>query len=187
MKALLIWTLSLIVSSAALANDFGLALGVRSNSADAPSGSGATVSTKTGFGVGAIGFFDISGKLQGRTGFLYNQRNYTATTFGMDVDINLAYVDIPLTAMYKFADYAGVFAGPVLALLASKECKVGGGSCSFSNNPESSNIGLQFGASFKFAPQLGGEFYYETIPTKFIKGDLENARTVGANLLITFE
>jgi hypothetical protein len=186
MKALIIWTLSLLVSSGAFANDFAVAVGIRSNGADAL-GPG-TVNSKTGFGAGAIGFFDVGPNFQLRSGFLYNQRNFTATSGGVDTDLNMAYVDIPVTAMYKFADYAGVFAGPVLALLASKECKSGGSSCSGTlPNPQAMSMGLQLGASFKFAPQLGGEFYYEVIPSTFWKSTLENAKTVGANFLITFE
>ena len=186
MKAVLIGILSLMLSTAAMANDFGLVVGVRSNSADTPS-SGVTVSAKTGLGVGAMGYFDFAPKWEMRTGFVYNQRNFTLTASGIDIDLNLSYVDIPVTANYKFADYAGVFAGPVLALLVSKDCKVSGGTCTLTSSPDSMSVGLQFGATFKFAPQVGGEFYYQTIPSEFWKSTLQNARTVGASLLITFE
>ncbi len=187
MKRIFITILGLILSTSAMANDFGLIVGLRTNSADFPS-NGGTVASKTGLGVGAMGYFDIANKWEMRTGFVYNQRNFTITNGGVDSDLNLSYIDIPVTASYKFADYAGVFAGPVLGLLASKECKSGAGGCSaVTNNPDSLSLGLQFGASFKFAPQLGGEFYYMTIPSEFWKGSLQNAKTVGASLLITFE
>ncbi|PIS10658.1 MAG: hypothetical protein COT73_08295 [Bdellovibrio sp. CG10_big_fil_rev_8_21_14_0_10_47_8] len=188
MKALFsFFTVALLfVSNAAWAGDFAVAVGFRSNSADADV-SGYTITSKTGYGLGAIGFFDVGNQLQVRSGFLYNQRNYTLTQTGVpDKDLNMSYVDIPVTAMYKFADYAGAFAGPVFGLLASKECKASGG-CSSVENPSSMVVGFQMGASFKFAPQMGGEIYYEIIPTKFWKNLAENARTVGANFLITFE
>jgi len=177
--------LMMVISTSAQANDFALALGIRSNSADSDN-TGYSASTKTGVGIGAIGFFDIGQAFQLRSGFLYNQRNYTLTASGAnDVELNMAYVDIPVTAMYKFADYAGVFAGPVLGFLASKECKPG--SACDTNKVDGTMLGLQFGASFKFAPQMGGEIYYEMIPTTFWKDQLKNARTVGFNLLVTFE
>jgi hypothetical protein len=183
MKALITLVMTCLLSLGAFADDFAVAVGVRSNSADAVP-TGATVSSKTGFGAGVIGIFDIAPKFQGRTGFLYNQRNLTFKAASTDEDVNLAYIDIPVTAMYRFADYAGAFAGPVLALLASKDCKVTGG-CP--KDPESMSLGLQFGASFKFAPQMGGEVYYETIPSEFWKDIAKNAKTVGFNLLFTFE
>lgn len=186
MKALITLVMSFLVSTAASANDFAAAIGFRSNSADAVT-AGATVNSKTGLGAGVIGFFDIANNFQLRSGFLYNQRNFSVTAAGLDTDRNLAYVDIPVTGMYRFADYAGVFAGPVLGLLASKECKAPSGATCPTDNPQSSIFGIQFGVSFKFAPQLGGEVYYETVSGEFWKNGLENARTVGANLLFTFE
>jgi hypothetical protein len=184
--------LGLLISFSASANDFAAAIGFRSNSADLVSTTGVTASvdSKTGFGAGVIGFFDMGADFQIRSGFLYNQRSYKVSytsPIAAEAELNLAYIDIPVTAMYKFADYAGAFAGPVVGLLASKECKLAGGTCAITKDPESLIVGLQFGASFKFAPQLGAELYYETIPSEFWKDGLKNARTVGVNLLFTFE
>lgn len=184
MKALITLVMTCLLSLGAFADDFAVAVGIRSTSADAVP-TGATVSSKAGFGAGVIGIFDIAPKFQGRTGFLYNQRNTTIkSSVTSDEDLNLAYIDIPVTAMYRFADYAGAFAGPVLSLLASKDCKVTGG-CA--KDPESMSLGFQFGASFKFAPQMGAEVYYEAIPSEFWKDIEKNAKTVGFNLLFTFE
>jgi len=186
MKALISLVTSFLLSFGAYANDFAAAVGVRSNSADAVT-VGNTTTSKTGFGAGVMGFFDMSENVQIRSGFMYNQRNISIRGTGaaaIDEDLDASYIDIPVTAMYKFAEYGGAFAGPVLALLASKNCKVTGG-CS--KNPESMVVGAQFGVSFKFAPQLGAELYYELVPTEYWKGQAENVKTVGANLLFTFE
>lgn len=182
MKALFSLSMVLLMSFAASANDFAAAVGFRSNSADAVN-AGVTTSSKTGFGAGVIGFFDMSEKVQIRSGFLYSPRDITIKSGTTEYDMNAAYIDIPVTAMYRFADYGGAFAGPVLGLLASKNCKIPG--CT--DNPSGTVLGLQFGVSFKFAPQLGAEFYYETIPSEYWSKHLENMRTVGANLLFTFE
>lgn len=181
MKTLISILTVMLVSFSASANDFAAVVGFRSNSADAVT-AGVNTSSKTGIGAGVLGFFDLQGALQGRVGFIYNQRNIAAGT--PEYDYNASYVDIPVTAMYKFADYAGAFAGPVIAMLASKECKAPGG-CSTS--PESMSIGVQFGASFKFAPQVGAELYYEMIPSTYWKDTFKSMRTVGVNLLFTFE
>jgi hypothetical protein len=180
MKSVLSILTVLFVTSSAFANDFAAVVGFRNNSAD--STTTATVNTKSSLGLGVLGFFDLGGSLQGRVGFIYNQRNVSAGT--PEYDYNLNYIDVPLTAMFKVTDYAGAFIGPVVGLYAGKECKVPGG-CD--TNPEGLLTGLQLGVSFKFAPQLGAELYYETVPSTYWKDAFKNMRTVGANLLFTFE
>ncbi len=185
MKALFTLVMGFLLSVSVYANDFAAAVGFRSNSADAVS-TGADVSSKVGLGAGVIGFFDLASQFQIRSGFLYTQRNFeVGATGGTKYETNFGYVDVPVTAMYKFADYAGAFLGPVLALNVSKDCKAPGG-CG-TESPDGMSLALQFGASFKFAPQLGAEFYYESIPSTFWKDNLKNERAVGANLLFTFE
>jgi hypothetical protein len=183
MKALLSVVVIFLMGSSAFAyNDFGVVLGYRSNSADAVN-STDSVSSEGSWAAGVEGFFDVAPQFAIRTGFLYETRKYSFTpSGGTSGDMTLSYIDIPITAEYKFADYAGVFAGPVLGLLASKD-KSG----SWTSNPSSSTLGLQLGVTFKFAPQLGGEVFYEMIPSKFAPDYLENAKTVGVNLLVTFE
>lgn len=177
----------LAIASPAMASDFAVALGLRSNSADAVT-AGTSTSSMTGFGAGVIGYFDLASNFQGRVGFLYNQRNVKLGSSGNELELTANYVDIPVTAMYKFADYAGAFAGPVLGLKAGKECKASGtASCAGLKDPEGSIFGFQFGAMFKFMPQVGGEIYYEMIPSEYWKDAVKDARTVGVNLLITFE
>ncbi len=178
----------LTLAVAANANDFAVVVGMRSNSADAAT-AGQTVSSLTGYGAGVLGFFDLSGSaIQGRAGFIYNQRNVEVGTGANKLELNANYFDIPLTAMYKFADYGGVFAGPVLGLKAGSSCKESGtATCTGIDTPSGSVVGLQLGASFKFAPQMGAEIYYESIPTEYWKNKAKNMTTVGANFLFTFD
>lgn len=187
MKAIASLVMSFLIGATASADDFAAAVGFRTNSADAVSTSNS-VNSKSGFGAGAIGFFDLGDKVQLRTGFLYNQRNVTLTSGTAEADLNSAYIDIPVTAMYRFAEYGGAFVGPVVGLLASDECESSiAGACTGAKSPSSTLVGFQFGVSFKFAPQLGGEFYYEMVPSTYWPDALKDARTVGANLLLTFE
>ena len=185
MKIILSLMLTLSCQMAS-ANDFAAVVGLRSNTAES-STTGESVGSKTSFGAGVLGFFDIAADLQVRSGFIYNQRHYTAKTGTIDAEFNLAYADIPVTLMYKFADYGGAFVGPVIGLLAAKECKLSTGSCSFTKSPESLIIPIQLGVNFKFAPQFGGELYYEMISSALWENGIKNSKTVGANFLITFE
>ncbi len=185
---LAIFSLVVGMSIQAQASDFAVALGMRSNSAEAvPTGYSST--SMTGLGGGVIGFFDLAPSVQGRIGFLYNQRNTKIGISGNEYELTANYLDIPVTAMYKFADYAGIFAGPVIGLAAGKTCTASGvaASCAGIKDPESSIFGLQFGASFKFAPQVGAEIYYELVSSEYWKDLAKNMKTVGLNLLITFE
>lgn len=191
MKALQHIVLAALVtfSSVAYANDFAAILGVRTNSWDVEPSGGATASGKNSFHAGVLGFIDLSSAVLFRTGFIYTQRAYTIKTNTVDAEYNYTYFDIPATLMYKFSDFGGVFAGAVLALNTSKGCSSNTGNCS-TDGVNSSPIGFQFGASFKFAPQLGGEIYYEMIPgplQSYNGSDSKSAKSVVANLMITFE
>ncbi len=190
MKAMILavagFLLAVGLSTQAQASDFAVALGMRSNSAEAVP-TGMTSSSMTGLGGGVIGFFDLAPSIQGRVGFLYNQRTVKISTASIDYELTANYLDIPVTLMYKFADYAGAFAGPVIGFGAGKSCKVSGSTTCVTKDPESSVFGFQFGASFKFAPQIGAEIYYEMIPSEYWKDSVKSMKTVGLNLLITFE
>lgn len=192
MRKLLVTFISLF-ALAAQANDFGVGVGYHTNSADSGT-PGETMDGTGGLHAGGIGYFDVSGNFGIRTGALYSQRNFTAkgTATGLpyEVDIKLAYFDIPLTAMYKFADYGAIFGGIVFPLNVSKECtaKVNGvtqSSCTLSN--VKSPIGYQFGYMFKFMPQMGAEVYYELFSGELTNNGAKDAKSLGVTLLFTFE
>lgn len=184
---------ALSISAVASANDFAVVAGFLTNSADkASSTSTVNMSGKIGYQFGVLGFIDLNGPLAFRSGFLYSQRNYTSTVNSQDTDFKLAYFDIPATLMYKFSDYGGVFGGIVLANNASKECVAPSGSTCVTDGVKSSLIGYQFGASFKFAPQMGAQFYYEMLPgniqdSSSVTSGIKDGKSVVANFMFTFE
>ena len=156
---------------------------MRSDSADAVN-SGVTVTSKTNYEAGVVGFFDISDKLMIRSGFIYTQRSYTLSTALASGDFTYTYFQIPVGLMYKFSDFGGAFVGPAIAFNASKTCTFGS-NCT-PTGVQSSIIPIQIGASFKFAPQLGAAFYYEVVPGK-LDDNIQNAKAIVADLMITFE
>lgn len=170
----------------AQANDFAAAVGFRTNNANAVA-AGSDTENENGLQAGVIGFFDFSDVFGLRSGFLFSQRNYTLKAGTTTSEIDLGYFDIPFTATFKFADYARIFAGPVVALNLWDKCELSGGGTCTVKDPDSISLGLQLGVSFKFAPQFGGEIYYELLPGDFIDDSLKDSKTVGANLLVTFE
>lgn len=187
MKALsLVVGLVLIASSAFAAGDFGIEAGIRQQSGDSDAAN-TTGKSEMGFQFGGVAAFQVNGPLYIRTGMLYTQRPLTLNStvaFGVnEYKVTMNYVDIPVALMYKFEDYAGVFAGVSLAMNLDASTSNGGGKIEDIKSPY---IPLLLGATFKFAPQLGGTIYFETGNGDVAKG-LKNYRAVGANLLITFE
>ncbi len=165
-----------MTSSFALAADYGLEAGIRQQSGDADS-SAVDVKSEMGFQFGGVAHFELSGPLHLRTGMLYTQRAVKADTN----KITMTYLDIPVALMYKFEDSAGVFAGVSLGMHLDSKADVG-----TVQDEKSPLIPIIFGASFKFAPQLGATIYYEMASGEVAKG-LKDYRAVGANLLITFD
>lgn len=180
--AILLFGAMAVFATPALAQDIGVVAGIRADNADGEAST--TINQKTSFQVGVIGKFELSGPLQIRSGMLYVQRAYeVSSSVSGPADFKSTYFEVPLGLLYKFSDYGGVFAGPALSFNLSKECP--GGSC---NGAEvnASPLAIQFGGSFKVAPQFGFEVYYEMLTGNIAKG-VKNPRAVMANVMITFD
>ena len=172
-----------MMSSVAMADiDYGLEVGIRQQSGEVDSDL-ASVKSQMGFQFGATAHFPISGAWHMRTGLLYTQRPVVVESdaTGDENKISMNYLDVPVALMYKFEEYAGVFAGVSLGLNLDSDAEVGK-----VNDVKSPLTPIIFGASFKFAPQLGATLYYETASGDAADG-LKNYRAVGANLQITFD
>lgn len=167
-------------STPALADlDFGLEAGIRQQSGDFESGNAAK--SQMGLQFGATAHFPISGPLHLRTGMLYTQRPLVEELAGGDNKVSMNYLDIPVALMYKFEEYAGVFAGVSLALNLDKSADSG-----TVQDVKSPLVPILIGASFKFAPQMGVALYYESASGDVARG-IKDYRAVGANLMITFD
>jgi len=176
-----------LFSSAALADlNYGLEVGIRSQSGDSDA-AGASTSSQTAMQFGAFGILQLSGPWNLRTGMLYTQRPLTEEISGGDNKIEMNYLDIPVTVMYKFEEYAGVYAGVNLAMNLDKKCDAVGCKVSDAKSPL---IPIVIGAAFKFTPNLGMNLYYESASGEVAKSNgnsLKDYRAVGANLLVTFD
>ncbi|UYL10319.1 PorT family protein [Bdellovibrio sp. SKB1291214] len=176
-----------LFSSAAFADlNYGVELGVRSQSGDTDTAVASTDS-KTAMQFGVFGIMPISGAWNLRTGLLYTQRPLIVKSAGLENNIDMNYVDIPLNIMYKFEDYAGVYLGVNLGINMDKKCSLAGCTMSDVTSPL---IPLTVGAAFKFAPNFGVNFYFESASGKVVtvnNSDLKNYRAIGANLILTFD
>lgn len=176
-------------SSVALAQrdiQFGGLLGFRSGQTDTDV-RGASTSSRSGWQFGVQTLFPIAPPIEVRSGFAYTQRfTEIKNTAQGTVTVDYSYFDVPLTVAYRFNEAASVFGGPVIAFNQSKEVSCTAAANCAASDVKSVIMPLQLGISFKFLPQMGGELYYE-----YISGDLsnnvQNMRTVGANLIFYFE
>lgn len=171
----------LSVSSIAFADvDYGLEVGIRSQSGDVAPAAGTT-SSQMGLQFGATAHFPISGPLHLRTGMLYTQRPILVKSGATENKISMNYLDVPVALMYKFEEYAGVFAGISLGMNLDKSADSGA-----VTDVKSPLVPMIIGASFKFAPNLGLAIYYENAGGEVAQG-LKDYRAVGANLMITLD
>ena len=181
-------TLSLIaiatmMSSSAFADiDYGLEVGIRQQSGDV--NSPGTTDSQMGLQFGATANFPIAGPVHLRTGMLYTQRPLVVKPNGggAETKYTMNYLDVPVALLYKFEEYAGVYAGVSLAMNLDKSADNG----ATINDVKSPLIPFLIGASFKFAPNLGANLYFESASGEAAKG-LKNYRAIGANLQITFD
>lgn len=173
----LLAVLGLSASTALADIDYGLEVGIRQQSGDVD---GVSTKSQMGMQFGATAHFPISGPLHLRTGMLYTQRPLVVEQ-SPDNKVTMNYLDVPVALMYKFEEYAGVFAGISLGLNLDKNADSG-----TITDVKSPLIPFLIGASFKFAPELGATLYYESASGEAARG-LKDYRAVGANLMITFD
>lgn len=178
MIRLFIFTMLTVFSTAAFTQDLGVVLGYRSDSGSANAAS--NVASRGNLQAGLVGKF-LETPFQLRTGFMYVQRAYDLTTNNAAAGtVSASFVEIPFGALYKFSDYGGLFAGAALNLNLAKSCPI---SCTGFN---ASPIALQFGGSFKVAPQFGFEFYYEQLTTN-LEANVLSPRAITVSAMATFD
>lgn len=168
------------LSAQALEAQFAVGGGIKTTSIDAKVTTTA-VSDVGGYQLGAYGFFPFTEEFQFRTAFLYSQRAFSTRVSNTDYDVKLAYVDIPITAMYRFSEFGGVYAGPVMSFLQGKDfdrTQITGA--------KSTIVPFTIGVNFRFMPQVGVDLFYEVISSS-VTNDYENMRSFGASLVIYFE
>jgi len=178
-SALMMITLMTLASLNAGAEFMGVELGVRQQSATAET-TGISTSAEMAYQFGLVGAFPISENLAFRSGFLYTQRPVTTKSGTTTTKYSFNYFDIPVTLLWKLNDFGGVYGGVNVALAASADCD----NCNASVEKKGA-LPLVIGGSFKFAPSLGVDVYYEAMNK--IGESFKQGSAVGANLLITFD
>ena len=126
MKSVFALLIGLTLSGTAMAQEYGLSLGIHQTSAgvDQPAGSTGKVDGKLGFEGGLQVAFELVPKLRFRTGALYNQRPLDFKFAGAGTyELNYAYLDVPVNVQYGFNEMVSVFGGLTIGVKASDSVK----------------------------------------------------------------
>lgn len=133
---------------------------------------------QTGYQVGVSGAFPMADAWSFRTGLFYVEKPLKGDS---GVESKFTYFQVPVTAMYKFAEYAGVYGGINVDINLGDDCKPN--NC---DDVKSLGTPIVFGAAFKFAPQLGANVFFESGSGEVADG-VKDFRAVGANFMVTFD
>lgn len=183
----------LMISSSAIAQEFGFIGGFHQTSADS-STDGANVTTeaegKLGFKLGLAVNFELVEGSAFRTGFLWNNRKFAVTgkntliNTEATTDFNFNYFDIPALYQLNVNEMVGFFGGLVVAINIGDDT-----SPSSDFKAETMIPLLTAGLNLMFDDQIGFDFYYERGMGKFAKMDgasVADFSTFGANFLYWF-
>jgi hypothetical protein len=166
---------------AAFSQDLGITIGIRSDSGDTDL-PGTSVASLNSVTFGAVMKSDMTETLALRVAMQYIPRQYQLQSLGANETYKFTYFEIPVGILYKLSDAGGVFVGPSFGFGLDKSCGQMGVCQGVSNSVTS----IQFGASFKFAPHLGVEIFYEKGISQ-ISPQIDQQRAVGVNLFVTFD
>lgn len=166
----------------------GIEGGFRWNSADTDTAS--SNKQEIGYQIGGSAVFDMTENFGIKTGLFYTDRPFKSTfaTTPGSPDVTgsgkISYFDVPVYAMFKFEDYAGVYAGASLGIKLGDEYSMSSGGGSLTD-VKGMIIPITFGAQFKMTPSMGVNLFFETAG-ELAKG-IKSSRAVGANVLFTFD
>lgn len=165
----------------------GVEGGFRWNSADIDNAN--SNKQEIGFQIGGSAVFDLHENFGIKTGLFYTDRPFKSTFAAVGpvpestFTGKISYFDVPLFAMFKFEDYAGVYAGPSLAIKLGDESSssAGGGALT---DIKAMIVPITFGAQFKMSESFGLNLFFESAG-ELAKG-VKASRAVGVNALFTF-
>ena len=180
LKNVLFVACGLLISSAAVAQEYGALVGVHQTTADTDQ-DGLTVDGKLGFKLGLAVAFDLTDTGKFRTGLLYNQRHFEISATGVSVDAKYDWIDIPALYQHKFTDMFSAYGGLVIGLNVSDKTDPDVGDVEI----ESMIPLIEVGANLMFDDMMGFDFYYQRGLGDISEGYMDYS-TFGANFLYWF-
>lgn len=161
-RKLIALAFGVLLSSTAMAQEYGLAVGIHQTSAsvDNTTGSSGKVEGKLGFEAGLAVAFELIPNLRFRTGLTFDQRQFDYKISGNKFQFNYAYLDVPVNAQYNFTPMFGVFGGLLVGIKASDSTKVPSG-MTLDADMKSLYPLIDLGVNMTFDDMIGFDVYYE--------------------------
>ena len=163
--------IGLLLAGTVHAQDYGLEIGIHQSTASYNSSdssgwlagaSSPSISGALGFDLGVHASFDLVPNLKFRTGIMYDVRPFQFKTAAGNLNINYAYIDVPVDVQYNFNDMFGIFGGLVVGIKAGDSYSAPGSWGSLqSDNMKSLYPLVNVGANFTFDNMIGFDVYYE--------------------------
>jgi len=195
MSKILMLICGILFSSAAMAQDYGLTVGVHQTTATtdvATSGGGwmdgttGSMSGSLGYDLGLTASFELIPNFRFRTGFLYDYMpadyKITAGPHGTGtLGVRFSYIDIPVNAQYNFTQMFGIYGGLIVGVKASDNANVPSG---YQDSPNAKAL-MPFynvGVNFLFNDLIGFDVYYKGGIGSFAD-DFKNFSTVGMHFI----
>lgn len=174
----------LILSTSAFAaggTEVGVYFGIKNADVEVDNTT-ADINSELGFMGGMLAVGEMGG-IAFRTGGYLAQRNFSIDAgAGGNADIKTMYIDVPVTALFKFNEMLGAFAGAVLSIKATDDCSGPAGICD-SVDLNSFMASASFGLHAKFHPNWSGDISYELGLNDMADDTKANAISVGAAFL----
>ncbi|MBY0316597.1 MAG: PorT family protein [Bdellovibrionales bacterium] len=189
MKHLFLMLILGALTLSAQAQEYGILAGIHNTDIDTPSGP-FSVDTEIGWRAGLVGKYEIADGVHFRSGVLYVDRKFSMeeSSSTTNLDIKMAYLDIPVLFQFQMNETISFFAGPVIGINVSK--KVSGTASGVSGSDDLENVkGLyllaQAGVNFTF-DQIGFDVYYERGFGEIADDSFKDYNIIGANFLYWF-
>lgn len=105
--------------------------------------------SRTSFHVGGVAEISISEKFSVQPELLYSAQGAKESFEGIDIEVNLDYINLPIIAKYYVSEGFSLEAGPQVGFLMSAKAKAEGQSEDLKDFVKGIDFGLNFGVGYK--------------------------------------
>ncbi len=139
----------------------GFSFGISSPDFEEPAGS--TIDGNAGYVVGGTFFKKTSESFSLRVGghLTNNPATIELTGFGLEADIEVLTLNVPITAMYNLSEGFGLFVGPQIGIVVSDDC-TGDSTICDDFDTESITTAVTLGVHARVHPNWGLDAFYTT-------------------------
>jgi len=110
--------------------------------------------SRTAFHLGVVAEISVSEKFSVQPELLYSAQGASDSFEGIDVDLKIDYINLPVMAKFYVAEGFSLEAGPQVGFLLSAKGEGGGESIDFKDETKGIDFGANFGVGYKLESGL---------------------------------